>query len=63
MIHIFTAPAICKECIHFKTQEKTCARSIVAGSKKTVIYDFAKYVSEDPKRCGPAANWFQEAEP
>jgi hypothetical protein len=38
-------------------------RSIVAKSKSKVFYDYAKAVRYDPKRCGPDAKWFQEAEP
>ena len=60
---LFATPELCKKCIHYNSKEKTCVRSIVATSKSKVFYDYAKAVRNDPKRCGPDAKWFQEAEP
>ena len=60
---LFATPELCKKCIHYNSKEKTCVRSIVATSKTKVFYDYAKAVRYDPKRCGPDAKWFQEAEP
>ena len=51
-LNLFVTPELCKKCIHYNSKEKTCVRSIVA-----------KAVRYDPKRCGPDAKWFQEAEP
>jgi len=58
-LNLFVTPELCKMCIHYNSKERTCVRSIVAKSKSEV----AKAVRYDPKRCGPDAKWFQEAEP
>jgi len=62
-LNLFVTPELCKKCIHYRSQEKTCMRAIVAVSKKKVFYDYAKVVRHDPKKCGIEAIWFQEAEP
>ena len=62
-LNLFATPELCKKCIHYRSQEKTCMRAIVATSKSKVFYDYAKAVRHDPKKCGIAAIWFQEAEP
>ena len=62
-LNLFVTPALCKKCIHYNSKERTCVRSIVAKSKSEVFFDYAKAVRYDPKRCGPDAKWFQEAEP
>ena len=62
-LNLFVTPELCKMCIHYNSKERTCVRSIVAKSKSEVFYDYAKAVRYDPKRCGPDAKWFQEAEP
>jgi hypothetical protein len=60
MLKLFAAPALCKQCVHYNANDKTCERSIVAKSKSKVFHDFAKIVRNDPKRCGVEAIWFQE---
>ena len=60
---LFATPELCKKCIHYNSNDKTCVRSIVAKSNSKVFYDYAKAVRNDPKRCGLEATWFQEAEP
>jgi hypothetical protein len=62
-LNLFATPELCKKCIHYRSQEKTCMRAIVATSKSKVFYDYAKAVRHDPKKCGIEAIWFQEAEP
>jgi len=62
-MNLVVTPELCKMCIHYNSKEKTCVRSIVAKSKSEVFFDYAKAVRYDPKRCGPDATWFQEAEP
>jgi hypothetical protein len=62
-LNLFITPELCKKCIHYKSTDKTCMRSVVALSKSKVFYDFAKAVRHDPKKCGANAIWFQEAEP
>ena len=62
-LNLFATPELCKKCIHYRSQEKTCMRAIVATSNSKVFYDYAKAVRHDPKKCGIEAIWFQEAEP
>jgi hypothetical protein len=62
-LNLFATPELCRKCIHYRSQEKTCMRAIVATSKTKVFYDYAKAVRHDPKKCGIEAIWFQEAEP
>ena len=52
---MYLTPALCKTCRHYVPEHKTCKTSIVAQSKTTAYYDFAKSVRYDPKRCGPEA--------
>jgi hypothetical protein len=62
-LNILATPELCKKCIHYNAKERTCIRSIVGVSKSKILYDYAKYVRNDPKKCGVDAIWFQEAEP
>jgi hypothetical protein len=62
-LNLFATPELCKKCIHYNSKEKTCIRAIVGVSKSKILYDYAKYVRNDPKKCGVEAIWFQEAEP
>lgn len=48
-------PELCKHCAHYVPLHKTCTTSVVAMSKTTKYYDFAKSVRLDSARCGPAA--------
>ena len=62
-MNLVVTPELCKKSIHYNSKDRTCVRSIVATSKSKVFYDYAKAVRYDPKRCGPDATWFPEAEP
>ena len=48
-------PLLCKVCVHYDPDYKTCNTSVIAVSKTQKYYDFAKSVRQDPKRCGPSA--------
>jgi len=52
--------ALCKVCLYYNPDDKTCGRSLVAVSKGKVYHDYAKIVRYDAKRCGPQGKWFAE---
>lgn len=57
---ILNLPELCKKCIHYNSNEKTCSRSIVAVSKSKIFYDYAKAVRNDQERCGIDGKWFSD---
>jgi hypothetical protein len=58
-LRLIITPELCKHCIHYVPAHKTCTTSVVALTKTTKYYDFAKSVRTDEKRCGPAAARFK----
>jgi hypothetical protein len=52
-------PELCKRCAFYIERDKTCSRSVVATSKTTEHFDYAKSVRLDPKRCGLEGKLFQ----
>jgi hypothetical protein len=50
--------ALCKVCLYYNPDDKTCSRSIVAVAKGKIYHDYAKLVRYDAKRCGPQGKWF-----
>ena len=51
-------PDLCKQCAFYRPADKTCARALVALSKTSQHFDYAKAVRLDPNRCGPEAKLF-----
>jgi len=54
--------SLCKVCLYYNPDDKTCGRSLVAVNKGKVYHDYAKLVRYDVKRCGPHGKWFTEVQ-
>jgi hypothetical protein len=52
--------ALCKVCLYYNHNDKTCRRSVVAASKDVLFHDYAKTVRLDKTKCGPQGKWFEE---
>lgn len=50
--------ALCKVCLYYNQDDKTCGRSVIAASKGKLYHNYAKFVRLDKNQCGPQGAWY-----
>jgi|LakMenEpi03Aug12_release.lakeMendotaPanAssembly.Ray.scaffolds.fasta_scaffold920607_2 hypothetical protein len=48
---------LCKTCIFYDTDKRTCAKLVTAVSRGRMQYGYAKMARDDPNHCGPSARF------
>jgi hypothetical protein len=48
---------LCKTCIFYDVNKRTCAKFVTAISRGRTQYGYAKMAREDPNHCGPSARF------